>query len=326
MSDTGVFEPYDEWATDALGFYGLSHTTPLMLLNVSENATFRVGEGDEARILRIHRPDYHSNQAIESELDWVAALRESQTVVTAACIPAEDGRRIVTTRSLDGRERNAVMFEFLPGREPAEDDLIPAFFELGAVTARLHQHSKAWERPAGFTRFRWDFDTSIGEQGHWGHWRNGMEVGPAESDLFSRTAARIQQRLADYGDGPDRFGLVHADLRLANLLIDGDSVSVIDFDDCGYSWYMYDFATAVSFIEDHPDIPRMQARWIDGYQSVASLAADDIDILSTLVMLRRLLLVAWIGGHSSTELAQSMGPDFTRISVTLAEEYLSQNN
>lgn len=326
MSDAGPFEPYEQWAVDALRHYGLSHGTPLFLLNVSENATFRVGQGSETRILRIHRPDYHSDRAIESELDWVAALRASQTIVTAACIPAEDGRRIVTARSRDGRERNAVMFEFLPGREPAEEDLVSAFFELGAVTARLHQHSKTWDRPAGFSRFRWDFDTSIGESGHWGHWRDGMAVGAGEFDLFSRTAARIHHRLSGYGDGPDRFGLVHADLRLANLLIDGDSVSVIDFDDCGYSWFMYDFATAVSFIEDHPDVPRMRARWIDGYQSIAPLSAEDIDILSTLVMLRRLLLVAWIGGHSTTDLAQSMGPDFTRISVALAEEYLSQTN
>ena len=45
---------------------------------------------------------------------------------------------------------------------------------------------------------------------------------------------------------------MHADIRLANLLVDGEHVRVIDFDDCGWSWFMYDFATTVSFIEDHP--------------------------------------------------------------------------
>ena len=47
----------------------------------------------------------------------------------------------------------------------------------------------------------------------------------------------------------ERFGLVHADLRLANLLVEDEKVNVIDFDDCGYSWFMYDFGTAVSFID-----------------------------------------------------------------------------
>ena len=62
-----------------------------------------------------------------------------------------------------------------------------------------------------------------------------------------------------YGQGRERFGLVHADIRLANLLVDGDHVRVIDFDDCGLSWFMYDFATTVSFIEDHPRRARAAA-------------------------------------------------------------------
>lgn len=317
-------EPYQEWALSALSHYDLDHDASVDLLNVSENATFKVTSDGVHRILRIHRPDYHTTAAIESELDWVAALKESATVTTAACVPATDGRRIVTAKSADGRVRNAVMFEFLSGEEPAEGDLVSAFFELGAVTARLHQQSKTWRRPAGFTRFRWDFDTSVGESGHWGHWRDGMGVGDSEAEIFGRASERIHERLSDYGDGADHFGLVHADLRLANLLIDGDSVSVIDFDDCGYSWFMYDYATAVSFIEDHPDVPRMQERWIAGYRSVASLDDADVAILPTMVMLRRLLLVAWIGGHSETDLAQSLGKEFTRVSADLAETYLSE--
>ena len=39
-------------------------------------------------------------------------------------------------------------------------------------------------------------------------------------------------------------------------------------------------------------------------------------------MLRRLLLVAWIGSHSETELAQSMGVSYTEGSVGLCENYL----
>jgi hypothetical protein len=39
--------------------------------------------------------------------------------------------------------------------------------------------------------------------------------------------------------------------------------------------------------------------------------------------MRRLLLVAWIGSHAGTELAQSMGAEYTRASCELAEQYLS---
>jgi hypothetical protein len=41
-------------------------------------------------------------------------------------------------------------------------------------------------------------------------------------------------------------------------------------------------------------------------------------------MLRRLLLVAWIGSHSETELAQSMGVAYTQNTLPLCERYLSR--
>ena len=54
------------------------------------------------------------------------------------------------------------------------------------------------------------------------------------------------------------------------------------------------------------------------------LPADDEAEIPTFVMMRRLLLVAWIGSHAGTELAQSMGAEYTRGSCHLAENYLTQ--
>jgi Ser/Thr protein kinase RdoA (MazF antagonist) len=57
---------------------------------------------------------------------------------------------------------------------------------------------------------------------------------------------------------------------------------------------------------------------------VAPLSPEDEAEIPTFVMLRRLLLVAWIGSHSETELAQSMGDAYTEGSCTLAEHYLGR--
>ena len=132
----------------------------------------------------------------------------------------------------------------------------------------------------------------------------------------------IGRRLAAYGKGPDRFGLIHCDLRLANLLVDGEAVKVIDFDDCGFGWYMYDAATPVSFYEHEPQVPELIDAWVSGYRRVARLPAEDEAEIPTFVMLRRLLLVAWIGSHSETDLARSMGVAYTEGTVGLCEAYL----
>ncbi|MDC6726326.1 phosphotransferase enzyme family protein, partial [Leclercia adecarboxylata] len=124
--------------------------------------------------------------------------------------------------------------------------------------------------------------------------------------------------------GAERFGLVHADLRLANLLVDGDHLHLIDFDDCGFSWFMYDFAAAVSFFEQEPIIPALMDAWVEGYRTVLPLAAEDAAMLPVFVMLRRIMLVAWIASHSETPTAQELGIPYTQDSLVLADRFLTR--
>jgi Ser/Thr protein kinase RdoA (MazF antagonist) len=208
--------------------------------------------------------------------------------------------------------------------------LVDDFATLGAITARLHAHTKTWQPPAGFIRHRWDFSTSIGSQGHWGQWRDGLGVSPDVAEQLARLESVLERRLKAYGTSAERFGLVHADMRIANLLVSpagpgaASDVHVIDFDDCGFSWFMYDLGASLSFIEDDPRVPELIDAWVRGYRTVSVLSTEDEAELPTFVMLRRLLLVAWIGSHAETETAQQMGPDYAFVTCDLAETYLSR--
>jgi Ser/Thr protein kinase RdoA (MazF antagonist) len=300
-------------------------------------------------VLRVHRLGYHSRQAIESELAWMDALRAEAGIRTPRVLPASDGSRVITvplstvppgTGPADGASRHCVRMEFLPGSEPAGADggvLRPAalahFAELGAITARMHAHARGWRRPAWFTRFRWDADDAFGAPrgaspvapaGRWGRWRDGMGVGPAESEVLARLEERLRQRLGAYGTGPGKFGLIHADTRLANLLVHDGTTAVIDFDDSGFGWYLYDLGTTVSFFEDDPAVPALAAAWLDGYRAGGGvLAPEDLAEAWTFIAFRRLLLTAWIGSHPAAAGAADLGADYTRGSCDLAEKYLS---
>ena len=325
----------EAFARAALPAYGLPPDAPLTLLNVSENATFAVDDpaSGTRTVLRVHRTGYHARAAIESELAWIAALRADGVVSTPPVLAALDGASVVTVRPGDGssaegrtagEERHVVRFAWVDGEEPAGERLGEDFRRLGEVTARLHAHALGWAPPAGFTRFRWDYETSIGPRGHWGRWQDGLAVGAAELGLLTRLDHVLARRLAAFGTGPDRFGLVHADLRLANLLVGGESVHVIDFDDCGFGWFLYDLGSSLSFIEDDPRVPELIDAWVEGYRRVRPLTPAEIAELPTFVLLRRLLLVAWIGSHADTDLARGMGAAFTAGTCALAEDFLSR--
>ena len=316
-------------ARRALSEYGLPDDAVLTLLNVSENATYAVDDPSTGArtVLRVHRLGYHDAAEIEAELAWLDALRGEAGVRTPHVLPAIDGRRLVTIPE-DGAPdgRHVVHFEWLPGAEPTpSDERLPAWFELlGAITARMHGHVQTWSPPPGFTRFAWDYAGAFGPQPRWGRWQDGMSIGADEREVLGRLDEVLRARLQRFGAGPDRYGLVHADLRLANLLVHGDETYVIDFDDCGWGWFLYDFGSAVSFFEHDPRVPELTDAWVRGYRTVRPLSADDEAEIPTFVMMRRLLLVAWIGSHSGTDLARSMGAEYTAGSCDLAEAYLSR--
>ncbi|MDF2620407.1 MAG: aminoglycoside phosphotransferase [Xanthobacteraceae bacterium] len=312
MYDDAFLTRLEGGLRSALPRWGLSEATELKLLTISENATFRAHDPLSGRdvVFRVHRPGYHSRAEIESELAWLTALGRDGSLIA----DIDDG----------GTVRHAVAFGLLPGKEPAEGEDLPRWYrELGAINARLHAHARGWQPPDGFTRKRWDYDAMLGKVQLWGDWRAGLGLDAEGRAVLERTAQVLRELLDDYGTGEDRFGLVHADMRVANLLVEGDNLSVIDFDDCGFSWYLYDFAAAISFAEHEPYIPQLQRAWIEGYRTVAPLADEECAILPVFIMLRRMLLTAWVASHSETPTAQAMGEDYTKGTVELARAFLA---
>ncbi len=306
-----------------LGKWGISASAEISLLNVSENATFRVDDNENTRclIFRVYRSGYHTSEEIESELSWIAALREESVVHTPAPIPTIDGEILMSINN-GYEKRFIVAFEFMLGEEPdVGTHLVEWFEKLGAINARLHQHTKKWRLPSGFVRKVWNIETMLGPDAYWGDWRLSINLNPEGKEIIHNVIELIENRLEDFGQDPERYGLVHADLRLANLLVADERLGIIDFDDCGFCWFIYDFAAAISFYETDPSIPMLQNAWVKGYRSVTTLGQEDVNQIPTFIMLRRILLTAWLASHSETPTGQELGSTYTDGTVALALNY-----
>jgi len=327
LSHESLMQSIGLLAEAALPRWGLAGAT-LKMINHSENTTYLVSPANGAKpvILRVHRPGYHTADGIRSELAWMRALQAEGGVPTPQAIPAQDGQDVQTVAHPSlGTPRNCVLFQFIEGQEPQQDhDLIEPFKQLGEVTARTHLHSMQWKRPSFFERTVWDFEHSIGSQPNWGPWTEGPDMTPARLPLLQKLVAAMGKRLARYGQGNDRYGLIHADFRLANLLIHQGEVRVIDFDDCGLGWFLYDAGTAVSFFEHKPEVPGLIDAWAEGYRRVRPLSKEDEAELPTFVILRRMILFAWMGSHAETDLAKQEGPAYAEGTCEMAETYLTK--
>ena len=322
--DRGARSCKDAERESLLTQWQLPPTSRVSPLNEAENTTLLVEAPDDRNrwVLRLYRSGVHDIAVIRSEHAWIEALRRDLGVDTPAVVACRDGTTIAAV-SYRGQRRFAALFDYADGRQPAFDDHAPkTFASLGALTARLHRHGRAWTPPNGFRRGRWDADTTIGTQGRWGSWRAARGLDAPGAAVIERAVGRIRERLLGYGAGTDRFGLIHADLRLANLLVAGDRLTVIDFDDCGFGWFLYDFAAAVSFHEHRPEIAALRAAWLAAYRTIAPIGAEDERMLPVFILLRRVLLTAWAASHAGAPEADACGVEFTRATVDLAERFL----
>ncbi len=328
--------PTDALVEEVLTAYDLGAVLTVSLLCVSENVTYQVEDPATGRrwALRLHRPGYHRFEEITSELLWTRTLRRNGVVDTPRVVPTRQGDLVAMTArdsassGVHTQPRYAVLFDWVAGSSPEPSDavgLMRGFAALGEIAARLHQHTCGWRRPSGFTRFEWTWRTTLGADGRWGRWQAGTsEVDPASAAVLTRAADEIRRRIERFGRGADRFGLVHADMRLANLLVNGqaDELTVIDFDDCGFTWYLYDLAASLSFIEHLPAVGDLVDAWLTSYRRHRPVSADEEAMVATFIMLRRLLLVAWLGSHPEADAVDSV-TRYVATSCDLADDYLS---
>ena len=274
-----------------------------------ENATFRVDatapDGRDRFLLRVHRPARHgrnvdSAAAIASELDWLMALRAETELLVPAPFRTIDGKLTMVAASPDVPEpRMCSVLRWMDGRVHSAAPRPVHLRRLGSVMARLHNHAGHWRVPPGFVRIRWDWETFFGDTMVYGG------IGAADvwdllpDDLrrrFARVAWGMRRVMTRLGEDGGVFGLIHADLHLDNALFWRDEVKVIDFDDCGFGYWLYDIAVSLWELRDRNDYEDFRSALIDGYTRHRPLPPGGLAHLDDFIAIREVAFGLWFTG------------------------------
>lgn len=283
-----------------------------------ENAVYRVTRTDgSALALRLHRMAYRSDGELQSELDYMAALAAGGLAVPQP-LPSHNGHVI---EHVEGTQVSALTW--LQGRPLGQtgvplqvEDRVGTFARLGLLIARLHDLSDAWSPPPQFTRQRWDVDGLLGEQPQWGRFWDNPLLTPSQANLLQR--ARI--KLASVLQSPSfDQGLIHADFVSENLMLDGDHIQLIDFDDSGFGFRLQDVATALVKHRAESDYHHLRAALVRGYRTRRPL--DDADIELFLLM-RHLSYVGWIVPRLANAGGEARSRNFIATVMPMAEAFL----
>ncbi len=320
-------EIFNYVANAALEKYGLEKTDESKLITFSENATYLVQNKETAAkdgVLRVSRPGYHTLDEINSEMQWLNQINEYTPLIVANAQKGVNGELVQQVKDQDGKTYFCVMCAYLTGENPDENDesqLIEQFKYLGETTAYLHRQTTIWNGTKKLNRITWDYDTIIGKNAVWGDWRDFPGMSSKQEQLFMEVSKIIEERLKRYPKTDTNFGLIHADLRLANLLIDDGQIKVIDFDDCGFGYHLHDLAAALSFIEEKSYVPNLVNAWLEGYKKVLPFTDTDFEEIDTFIMMRRLQFTAWLASHQESDPAKQYTDGWLDGTVYLAERY-----
>lgn len=301
------------------------------LMSVSENLVFRVERsGTGPVVARLHRRGYNSLAELESEHAWVRALNRSGAVRASVPIEATDGRSHVSVEVVEGDDRFVGVVDWVTGRPLShvlEEAVSPVeavdwYRRAGEVLGDLHSQSTAWHRPAWFGRRSWNVDGMVGPDPLWGRFWEVPGTGERQRDLLLETRGVLHRTLTDFGTMPDRFGLIHADLYADNLFVTNRDLVMIDFDDAGFGWHLYDLAVSVYDQGNAAWFPDVCAAIVAGYRERHDLPQEHVELLPTFLLTRCLALLGWLADRpeldpTGTRLAHDLKSAVRRCEVFL---------
>ncbi len=315
---------YNSIQTAVANDYEFLVSPKVSLLELSENMTCLLTDGNNKYILQVNRLGYRTDAQLEGEFAWLRELNEETGLKTARVFTGNNGRTRQTFVSPEGTRYNYSLQEFLPGiklRDLDESRILQHLTLVGETAARLHLQSiKRSKTSEPVEAFKWDIDEIVSPTARWGYYKDYPGLNDEQCSVLARMEAVIRNELEKYGRRSDRYGLIHADIHANNILINDNQLAVIDFDDCGYGWYLYDLGSAVSKFSY--GLHDMLRSLVSGYERLRPLTEEDKQIIPAMVMLRRLARLGWLASHSENGVLEKEGDDYLVRTCQLADDYL----
>ena len=317
-------------AADALQRWGREGAR-LSLIKHRENAVFEVEHAGERTALRLHRYGYHSDAGLRSELQWMAALNDAGIAVPRF-IPSADGEPFINY-PIEGFPGPVQidLFEWIDGEQLGSVDagvgdqrsVVDIFQQIGGLAARVHNQAATWSLPEGFERHAWDAGGLAGERPFWGRF---WEIEAADADqreLLTRGRERVYADLSALPKSSATYSMIHADILQENVLVNDGQPRLIDFDDAGFGWHMFELATSLYFIRDEPFFDDAKSALIAGYRRQRELSDAELSRLPLFMLARAFTYVGWVHTRSETETARELTPALLDWACALADDYLN---
>lgn len=284
-------------AEKALQHYSVG-SYELKFITHGENTTFKVVTRQQNYLLRVHRTGYHSLPGLKEELQWLKKLSQKNEVQVQRPILSKSGQIIVTENAPGVDEpRHCDLMSWCEGHRRYNSLTPHDLFYVGVLTGQLHNSSRNSKIKH---RNYWTIEGMVGERPKFGDLKAFHSNLGSKSKIYERCRHKVLRELRQYKKtNGHKSGLIHADIHFGNLIWNGNQLMPIDFDDCGFGYFMYDLAvTLYSAIRGKNASPKraqaLREGLFLGYATQCDLDEKDVDIVDSFIMARRLSLILWL--------------------------------
>ncbi|MCM0647341.1 phosphotransferase [Clostridium swellfunianum] len=281
--------------------YAIRHDDLESITGGYQNLIFEFVQNDKPHIFRISDSVTRSEEMIKSELEWCIYLFE-HGVPLSRPLKSTAGH-LTETVYRDGIKMTATLFEKAPGRKMAYPEYlnnVEVFKRLGQITGKIHKASKNYNSP-NIKRNNW-FQN---------YYLTNLYKYVPETEINIRNAYEdLMKKLNLLNCNQNSFGLIHGDINVGNFCISDNQITLFDFDECQYSWFVEDIAIQLfytvyvfgddSINERQEMADKFMSNFMSGYNSENYLDSYWIEKIPEFLKLRE--LIVYIGIYKKWKL------------------------
>lgn len=255
--------------------YGLGAETHCRIFRTGINHTYMVVDQSQRFVFRIYSHNWRTEQEITEELRLINLLKEAGVSVS---YPVMDLHQLYIQK-LQAPEglRYAVLFSYAPGKKIRNFSEATSY-NLGVLMAKMHQVAE----DVRLLRIDYNADSLTSNP-----YRLALRHFPEANEemQFVKKAGRcVTSAFSGAETGELRKGAVHLDIWYDNMQINESEMTIFDFDFCGNGWLLHDvgyFIMQLYHVEaDKKEYELKKTAFLSGYESVASLSAEEKRLLS----------------------------------------------
>lgn len=291
----------------------------LNYLGAWQNFIYEYQKDGNYYILRFTPSAHRSEDLIKGELDWIVYLANNGISVSEPILSNQGNlTEVIYAEDLYFTVTSFIKAEGSNIGYPECLNDTKLYQELGQITGKMHALSKKYKpQSEAIRRHDWNGNYYL---------QNIGNFVPLEQSLVHEGCAKLKKQIEEtLIKNHNCYGLIHGDIGVGNFLVNDKGITLFDFDEAQYSWFVEDIAIPLYYLvyvyggeEGKEDRISQAHRFMDNFLKgyIQHFSIDDYWLQQIPLFLQLRELIVYTGMYRSSDLANLN---------QWAQDYLSQS-